>query len=61
MDANISGESNLQILLQSASPQHNPGKYVFCTVAACTSIADRCCGDYAGKRGYYAGFTAGSC
>lgn len=32
MDANISGESNLQILLQSASPQHNPGKYVFCTV-----------------------------
>ena len=32
MDANISGESNLQILLQSASPQHNPGKYVFCTL-----------------------------
>ncbi|NUE66561.1 ACT domain-containing protein [Snodgrassella sp. ESL0253] len=28
----MSGERNLQILLQTAAPQHNPGKYVFCTV-----------------------------
>ncbi|WP_218965174.1 ACT domain-containing protein [Snodgrassella alvi] len=28
----MSGEQNLRILLQSAAPQHNPGKYVFCTV-----------------------------
>ena len=28
----MSGESNLEILLRSAAPQHNAGKYVFCTV-----------------------------
>ncbi|MCT6881818.1 ACT domain-containing protein [Snodgrassella alvi] len=28
----MSGESNLHVLLQSAAPQHNAGKYVFCTV-----------------------------
>ncbi|MCX8744158.1 ACT domain-containing protein [Snodgrassella sp. B3882] len=29
----MSGERNLQILLSSAAPQHNPGRFVFCTVA----------------------------
>lgn len=28
----MSGESNLEVLLRSAAPQHNAGKYVFCTV-----------------------------
>lgn len=30
----MSGENNLSVLLQHASPEHNPGKYVFCTLAA---------------------------
>ena len=28
----MSGEINLEVLLRSAAPQHNAGKYVFCTV-----------------------------
>lgn len=27
----MSGETNLERLLASASPRHNPGRYVFCT------------------------------
>ena len=30
----MSGENNLLVLLQHASPEHNPGKYVFCTLPA---------------------------
>lgn len=28
----MSGENNLNVLLQHASPEHNPGKYVFSTL-----------------------------
>ena len=33
----MSGENNLHVLLQHASPQLNPGKYVFCTLASPSS------------------------
>lgn len=30
----MAGENNLEILLSNAAPELNPGKYVFCTLAA---------------------------
>lgn len=32
----MSGENNLRTLLQHASPKHNPGHYVFCTLSTPT-------------------------
>jgi Uncharacterized protein conserved in bacteria len=33
----MTGENNLNILLKNASPELNPGKYVFCTLASPSS------------------------